>query len=192
LPVVRKKRQKPGKQRKEANLYKHTDPSGSDPDANFLGWQESPSGELFPLFNIILAEHPSYHSTVTDATLRMMGLRVPLTLSPYTKMTPSTWHNLGIELNHPKTAREAIEMAGLNFTVVKKPLKLKNDSKRDAYATVRTDTDEILGYVSRSYKPIQNVDAFMSFDAILRSMATTSSTNISCLQTVMTAAHVFG
>ena len=147
--------------------YKDEDPSGSDSDANFLGWQESSSGELFPLFNIALADHPSYQSTVSEATLRSMGLRVPGTLSPYTEIIPSPWHTLGIELNHPKTARDAIEMAGLDYTVVKKPLKLKKDSKQDAYATVRTDTDEVLGFVSRSYKPIQNINAFMFFDALV-------------------------
>jgi len=148
-------------------MSEHTDPPGSDSDANFLGWQETLKGEIYPLFNITVADHPSYHSTVSDTTLRSMGLRVPQSFSPYSEKNPSPWHNLGIELNHPKTAREAIETAGLDYTVVKKPLELKKELMQDAYATVRTDTDEVLGYVNESYEPIQNINAFTFFDALV-------------------------
>jgi hypothetical protein len=174
-------------------------PLGSDSDANFLGWQKTLPGEFFPLFNITIANHPLFHSTVSDATLRKMRLRVPLNIPPYPEKKPSPWHNLGIELNHPKTARDAIEMAGLNYTVMKKPLELITGLKQDAYVTVRTDTGEVLGFVNSSYEPIQNIDAFTFFDALVAKdeaiyetagvlgkgeriwiMATTSSTNISC------------
>ena len=64
-------------------MPEHTNPSGSDSDANFVGWQETLSGEIFPLFNITIADHPLYQSTVSDATLRRLRLRVPRTLSPY-------------------------------------------------------------------------------------------------------------
>lgn len=152
--------------RTDANMSKHTKPLGSDSDANFLGWQETLSGGFFPLFKITVADHPLYHSTVSDATLRRLRLRIPRT-SPYPEIGPSPRHNLGIELNHPKTARDAIEMAGLDYTVVKKPLELKTGLKQDAYATVRTDTDEVLGFVNESYEPIQNIDAFTFFDALV-------------------------
>jgi hypothetical protein len=58
-------------------------------------------------------------------------------------------------------------MAGLDYTVVKKPIELKTGLKQDAYATVRTDTDEVLGFVNESYEPIQNIDAFTFFDALV-------------------------
>ena len=148
-------------------MPEHKNPPGSDSDANFLGWQKTLPGEFFPLFNITIADHPLFHSTVSDATLRKMRLRVPLNIPPYPETRPSPWHNLGIELNHPKTAREAIEMAGLNYTVVKKPLELITGLKQDAYITVRTDTGEVLGFVNSSYEPIQNIDAFTFFDALV-------------------------
>ncbi len=148
-------------------LSEHTNPPGSNSDAEFLGWQETLSGEIFPLFNITVADHPSYHSTVSEGTLRRLRLRIPRTPSPYPEIGPSPWHTLGIELNHPKTAREAIEIAGLDYTVVKKRLEVNTGLKQDAYATVRTDTGDVLGIVNESYEPIQNVDAFRFFDALV-------------------------
>jgi phage/plasmid-like protein (TIGR03299 family) len=151
----------------EANVLKRVNPPGSDPDANFVGWQKKSSGEIFPLFNITTTDHPLYQSIVSDATLRRLHLQVPQPLSPYPESVAAPWHNMGIELNHPKTARYAMEMAGLDYTVVKKPLKLKTGLKQDAYATVRTDTDEVMGFVSESYEPVQNINAFTFFDSLV-------------------------
>jgi phage/plasmid-like protein (TIGR03299 family) len=148
-------------------MPEHINPPGSGSDANFLGWQKTVSGDFFPLFNVTIADHPLYQSTVSDATLRGLHLRVPQTLSPYPELSPSPWYNLGIELNHPKTAREAIEMAGLDYTVVKKPQETKTGLKRNGHATVRTDTGEVLGFVNSSYEPIQNIDAFKFFDTLV-------------------------
>jgi phage/plasmid-like protein (TIGR03299 family) len=151
----------------EANMPEHKNPHGLGSDANFLGWQKTKSGDIFPLFNITVRDHPLYQSTVSEATLCREHLRIPQTLSPYPEIKPPPWQNMGIELNHPATARDAIEMAGLDYTVVKKPLGLDTGSKQDVYATVRTDTDEFLGFVNESYKPIQNSDAFTFFDALI-------------------------
>jgi phage/plasmid-like protein (TIGR03299 family) len=148
-------------------MSEHTKSSDSDSDPNFLEWQGKLSEELFPLFNITAADHPLYQSTVSEATLYRLHLRVSRVPSPYPETAPSPWHDLGIELNHPKTARDAIEMAGLNYTVVKKPLKLKKGLKHEAYVTVRTDNDDVLGHVKASYEPIQNIDAFTFFDTLV-------------------------
>ncbi len=148
-------------------MFKDTHSPGSGSDANFFGWQKKSSGEIFPLFNITVADHPYYQSTVSAETLRRLHLRVPPALSPYADTAPSPWHNQGIELNHPKTAREAIEMAGLNFTVMKKPRELKTGLQQAAFVTVRTDTDAVLGYVNERYEPVQNIDAFTFFDTLV-------------------------
>jgi phage/plasmid-like protein (TIGR03299 family) len=151
----------------EAKMPEKTNLTGSDSDANFVGWQETLSGEFLPLFNITAAAHPLYQSTVSEATLRRLHLRFPRIIAPYPEARPSPWHNTGIALDHPQTARDAIEMAGLNFTVVKKPLVLKTSAKHNSYATVRTDTNDVLGFVKDSYEPIQNSDAFRFFDSLV-------------------------
>jgi phage/plasmid-like protein (TIGR03299 family) len=139
----------------------------SDFDATFLGWQKKSSEDIFPLFNITVADHPLYQSTVSEATLHRLHLRIPQIPSPYPETAPAPWHQMGIELNHPQTAREAMQMAGFDYTVVKKPLGLKTGLKQEAYATLRTDTGDILGVVNESYEPIQNIDAFTFFDTLV-------------------------
>ena len=141
-------------------------------EAVFLGWQETTSGDLFPLYNIQKTSHPSNQSTVTEATLHSMHLRTPRTPSPFSNVALSPWNQLGTELTNLATAREAIEAAGLNYTVVKKPLKEVLELDHSAHvshrwATVRTDTGEVLGIVGDSYEPIQNRDAFAFFDNLV-------------------------
>ncbi len=148
-------------------MSKHAYSAGSNADADFLGWQQTLSGEIFPLYTITVADHPSYHSTVSEGTLRKLRLRIPRTPSPYPDPVPPPWQSIGVELDHPKTAREAIETAGLDYTVVKKPLELNSGLKHDAYAVIRTDTEAVLGIVGKNYEPVQNRDAFTFFDSLI-------------------------
>ena len=148
-------------------MDERVDSPRSDADAKFLGWQKTLSGELIPLYAVTVADHPSYRSTVSDVTLRRLRLRIPQTPSPYPEIEPSPWHNLGIGLNHPQTAREAIEIAGLDYTVAKKRIEVNSASRRYAYATVRTETGQVLGLVEDGYEPIQNREAFAFFDPLV-------------------------
>lgn len=81
------------------------------------------------------------------------------------------WHKLGTQLEKPATAQEAIEAAGLDFRVQLKPVKTVINRHRkvvpNTFATVRTDTSEVLGVVGSRYQPIQNRDAFAFFDGIV-------------------------
>ena len=90
----------------------------------------------------------------------------------YVGETP--WHKLGTKLENPATAYEAIDAAGLNYTVIKNPIvtvlrsnKIKTIANH--FATVRTDTEEILGVVGSRYEVIQNRNAFSFFDALIGS-----------------------
>ena len=107
-------------------MPEHMNQPGSDSDANFVGWQETLSGDFFALFTITAADHPSYGSTVSEASLYRLGLRVPPTLLPYPGKKPSPWHNQVFKSTPPKTARNAIEIAGLDYTVVKNLARIEN------------------------------------------------------------------
>ncbi|SFU78397.1 phage/plasmid-like protein TIGR03299 [Pustulibacterium marinum] len=86
------------------------------------------------------------------------------------------WHGLGQIIDQYPTSAEAITHAGLDYDVVKSPLYTKGlESSENAkelevpeyFATVRTDTDQVLGVVGKNYQIIQNKEAFAFFDAIV-------------------------
>lgn len=93
------------------------------------------------------------------------------------------WHSLGTIIEYYPTSAEALQFAGLNYTVEKrslftsespglgsslnKPANEPNISVPNYYATMRTDTNEVLGVVEKDYQIVQNKDAFAFFDAIV-------------------------
>jgi len=84
------------------------------------------------------------------------------------------WHGLGQVVQDYPTSREAIKFAGLDYTVEKRKLFTLNSTNEDPaievpdfFATVRTDTNNILGVVGRDYEVMQNENAFSFFDAIV-------------------------
>lgn len=80
------------------------------------------------------------------------------------------WHGIGTKIESPVSSAEAIRLAGLDWTVEVAPI-VTNDQVRtnvDDYRVTRRVTDEaILGVVKRGWKPIQNLEAFRLFDAVL-------------------------
>lgn len=84
----------------------------------------------------------------------------------YTGEVP--WHRLGTKLDQPATAVEAIAAAGLNYLVDLKSLKTMDGSNVSTRkATVRMDTNDVLGIVGNWYVPVQNFQAFGFLDAIV-------------------------
>ncbi|MFI5137719.1 MAG: DUF932 domain-containing protein, partial [Sphingobacteriales bacterium] len=93
------------------------------------------------------------------------------------------WHNLGQIISDYPTSAEAIKHAGLNYIVEKRPLftydtdNFKSDPDTDIiipeievpnfFATIRTDTEQVLGVVGNDYEVVQNVNAFDFFDSIV-------------------------
>ncbi|SRR5579871_1289068 len=90
----------------------------------------------------------------------------------YTGEVP--WHGLGVALAKPATLDEALKVGGLNWRVDEVDLITADDppspvSRRKAL--VRSDRDRgdsrrVLGVAHRGFKPIQNRDAGLLFDAI--------------------------
>ena len=88
------------------------------------------------------------------------------------------WHGLGVALDSPATAEEAIVFGQLDWPVVKESIYLESGiTVPDKYATVRYIKDkvdgkivtlqQVLGVVGKNYEILQNKDAFGFFDAIV-------------------------
>ena len=84
----------------------------------------------------------------------------------YTGKTP--WHGLGTKLDGPATAAEAIAAASLDWTVEMMPVYLDGSVEIPGKkAVVRPDTGLVFNVMSDRYTPLQNVDAFAFFDAVV-------------------------
>ena len=82
----------------------------------------------------------------------------------YTGETP--WHRLGKKVEHSLTAEEAITESGLDWPVDEAQVFI-NSQPRDEYkALVRSDNGFVLNVVNKTYKPVQNRDAFKFFDEV--------------------------
>lgn len=93
------------------------------------------------------------------------------------------WHGLGQIVQEYPSSAEAIRFAGLDYTVEKRKLFTYDTENQNGnpnvdliipeievpnyLATVRTDTEQVLGVVGKDYEVVQNVDAFSFFDAIV-------------------------
>jgi phage/plasmid-like protein (TIGR03299 family) len=93
------------------------------------------------------------------------------------------WHGLGTVVTDYPTSAEAIQCAGLNYEVQKTSLftqcsnliieQTGNQLEAEKlevptyYATVRADTNTVLGVVGKDYEIVQNKDAFSFFDSIV-------------------------
>ena len=93
------------------------------------------------------------------------------------------WHGLGQIIKDYPTSQEALKFAGLYFTVEKRKLFSYDNENQNGnpdtdiiipeievpnfYATVRTDSETVLGVVGKDYEVVQNTDAFSFFDSIV-------------------------
>lgn len=93
------------------------------------------------------------------------------------------WHGLGKIVEDYPTSTQAIQYAGLDYTVEKRPLFTFDSENHNGdldtdliipeievpnyFATIRTDTEQVLGVVGKDYEIVQNRDAFSFFDAIV-------------------------
>jgi phage/plasmid-like protein (TIGR03299 family) len=93
------------------------------------------------------------------------------------------WHGLGQIVDSYPTSAEALQFAGLDYTVEKRPvftydtensktggtdgIRIPEIEVPGFYATIRTDTEKVLGVVGKDYRIVQNVDAFTFFDSIV-------------------------
>ena len=78
------------------------------------------------------------------------------------------WYEYGSDVKKHLTSEAAIKEAKLDYNVVKQSLfREKREEVPSHYATVRTDTNQLLGVVGNRYTILQNKDAFRFFDSVV-------------------------
>ena len=82
------------------------------------------------------------------------------------------WHDLGQVYDHAMSSEEALEGAGLDWTikqseVCRYPVTDPPVLVPGARLNIRSDTNLELGLVTEHYKPVQNVEAFEFLDALI-------------------------
>ncbi len=79
----------------------------------------------------------------------------------------STWNRLGKDVTLASNVMEALQIANLDYSVVKKPIYLDNGiAIPDKFATVRESDGRIYGIVSDKYSVVNNLEAFDFIDGI--------------------------
>ena len=77
------------------------------------------------------------------------------------------WHGLGTIVEEAKTSKEAIELAGLNWNVVNKPIYTDGMKIPNYVANIRDSDNSVLGIVTNRYQIVQNLEAFDFTDSLL-------------------------
>lgn len=85
------------------------------------------------------------------------------------------WHGLGVNVEEAVTSGAAIKLAGLDWTVERRclfytpsdPESVETFDVPGKVALVRSDNNELLSIRSKSYVPLQNVEAFDFMDALV-------------------------
>lgn len=78
------------------------------------------------------------------------------------------WHGLGTQVEEAPTSADALRLAGLDWTVQRKPIQVCGGRKVDNFfANVRSSDGAVLGVVSDRYQVVQNAEAFAFTDALI-------------------------
>lgn len=78
------------------------------------------------------------------------------------------WHGLGTRVEEAPGSREALELAGLDWRVIQKPIMTQDGQAIAGFkANIRDRDSRVLGVVTDRYKVVQNEDAFAFTDELL-------------------------
>ena len=78
------------------------------------------------------------------------------------------WHGLGTIVEEAPTSKEALELAGLNWTIDSKPVYDSFGNVIAGYkANTRSSDNKVLGIVGNRYQIVQNAEAFEFTDALV-------------------------
>lgn len=80
----------------------------------------------------------------------------------------ATWNKIGTDIREANSVKEALQISGLDYEVVKAPIYLSNGYRiKDQFATKKKGTDEVFGIVGKDYTIVQNEEAFSFVDGII-------------------------
>lgn len=80
----------------------------------------------------------------------------------------ASWNKVGTSIREANSVKEALQIAGLDYEVVKAPIYLSNGSRiKDQFATKINGTDKVFGIVGKDYTIVQNDEAFSFVDGII-------------------------
>ncbi|SFM52248.1 hypothetical protein SAMN03159341_1429 [Paenibacillus sp. 1_12] len=78
------------------------------------------------------------------------------------------WHGLGKRVEQALNSKEALQEAGLDWTVLQKPIQTEDQMEITGYkANIRETDQRVLGVVTDRYKIVQNHEAFAFTDELL-------------------------
>lgn len=78
------------------------------------------------------------------------------------------WHGLGQRVEQALHSEDALRLAGLDWTVIQKPIQTYDDIEITGYkANIRESDNRVLGVVTDRYKVVQNHEAFAFTDELL-------------------------
>lgn len=84
----------------------------------------------------------------------------------YTRVAP--WHGLGIRVESAVCSEEALEVSGLNWNVIQRPIMTSTFDPIPGYkANIRDTDNRVLGVVTDRYRVVQNSEAFAFTDSLL-------------------------
>lgn len=69
------------------------------------------------------------------------------------------WHGLGVVVEDAPSSKDALNLAGLDWRVVQKPLFTNSGLVEGYKANVRDSDNSVLGVVTDRYKVVQNTEA---------------------------------
>lgn len=80
----------------------------------------------------------------------------------------ATWNKVGTDIREANSVKEALQISGLDYEVVKAPIYLSNGHRiKDQFATKKKGTDEVFGIVGKDYTIVQNEEAFSFVNGII-------------------------
>jgi phage/plasmid-like protein (TIGR03299 family) len=78
------------------------------------------------------------------------------------------WHGLGVRVEEALSSRKALELSGLDWSVIQKSIFTSdNDLIPSFKANIRESDGKVLGVVTDRYKIVQNNEAFAFTDSLV-------------------------